>query len=384
MSSPIYLDSHATTPVDPRVVQEMLPFFTGNCGNPSSPEHYHGSKAKSAVESSRRTLAGIIGCRHETEIVFTSGATESNAMALIGCFRSIRERGNHIIASSVEHPSVLENLESLKLEGAEITLVPVDRHGEVDPDLLRGMIRPETVLVSVMFANNEIGTIQPVAEIGRICRRAGVIFHCDAAQALGHEQVDVAAMGVDLLSFSAHKFYGPKGIGGLYVRSGEPLIELRPMVRGGGQERGLRPGTLNVPGIVGMAAALKIAEAEMEANTTLIRESSEIILQELRKAFPLLKVNGHPRNKLARNLSLTIPGIEAKALIQFLGGSLSFSAGSACSSVKSEPSHVLKAISLSDEEAFSTIRLGLSPGVDPLETARILASGITASPVFID
>lgn len=359
MEEPIYLDHHATTPLDRRALEKMLPFFTEIYGNPSSIDHLHGNKAKVVVDEMRQTIARLLSCRKENEIIFTGGATEANNLALIGAFRKHRDKGNHLIASAIEHPAVLDTLRALEREGAEVTLLPVDRYGEVSLDTLRSAIRKETILISVMFANNEVGTIQPIAQIGELAKAKGILFHVDAAQALGHEPINVYDLNIDLLSFSAHKFYGPKGVGGLFVRSFAPMVRLEAIAFGGGQERNLRPGTLNVPGIVGMAEALNIAVTEQETERKRLWELSTVIMESLKAAFPDVRVNGHPKRKLTHNLSLTIPGVEAKALIHTLKSKLSFSTGSACSTTKVEPSHVLKAIGLSDDETFQTIRLGL-------------------------
>ncbi len=381
---PIYLDSQASTPVDPRVLERMLPYFTEQCGNPSTAEHQHGEAARRAVEESRQSIAAALGCPSEKEIIFTSGATEANNLTLLGAFadRPVSER--HFITSAVEHSSVLEPLAYLKRGGAQVTLLPVDGGGRIDPEQLRAALQPETTLVSVMFANNEIGTLQPIKEIGRICRAAGILFHCDAAQAVGHEALNIEELQIDLLSFSAHKFYGPKGIGGLYVREGIAADSLQPTQFGGGQERGLRPGTLNVPAIIGMATALQLAQEEMQQTNQLLRQMAKELFNGLQQAFPKLRLNGDPEHKLARNLNITIPGVEASALMMMLKDELSFSAGSACSSVEHKPSHVLKAIGLSDEECFQTIRLGLSPGINAGKIARLLQRGIAAAPTFID
>jgi cysteine desulfurase len=377
MQEPIYLDHNATTPVDRRVLEKMLPYFCEVYGNAASIDHLHGARAKDAVNGARESLAKGLGCRRESEIVFTSGATESNNLALIGAFRRSRDKGNHIISTAIEHPAVLDTLNYLQSEGAEITLLPVDSNGVVDLEALEKAIKKETILISVMFANNEIGTIQPIKEIGTLAKEKGIIFHTDAAQAVGHEKINVYDMNVDLLSFSAHKFYGPKGIGGIFVRSYSPLIKLSPISFGGGHEKGMRSGTLNVPGIVGMAEALSLANKEMSAENVRLREASNLICQQLQKAFPDIKLNGHPQNRLAHNLNLTIPSVEAKALIHHLKNKLSFSAGSACSTVKVEPSHVLKAIGLSDDETFQTIRLGLGQSTCDAQTiADILIDGI--------
>ncbi len=378
MENPIYLDHNATTPVDRRVLEKMLPYFCVVYGNAASIDHLHGNKAKQAVDEARQTIAKVLGCRKESEIVFTSGATESNNLALIGAFRRFRDKGNHIISSAIEHPAVLDTLNYLQSEGAEITLIPVDSNGVVDLVTLKKAIKKDTILISVMFANNEIGTIQPIKEIGALAKSKGIIFHTDAAQALGHEKISVYEMNIDLLSFSAHKFYGPKGVGGLFVRSYSPLIKLSPISFGGGHEKGMRSGTLNVPGIVGMAESLLLANKEMKEENSRLREAANLIFQLLQQSFPDIKRNGHPQNRLAHNLSLTIPSVEAKALIHRLKNKLSFSTGSACSTIKVEPSHVLKAIGLSDDETFQTIRLGLGRSTGDAQTiADILLDGIS-------
>ena len=272
---------------------------------------------------------------------------------------------------------MLDTLTSLQGEGAEITLIPVDKDGVVDLQALEKAIKKETVLISVMFANNEIGTIQPIKEIGTLAKSKGIIFHTDAAQAVGHEMISVYDMDIDLLSFSAHKFYGPKGVGGLFVRSYAPLIKLNPISFGGGHEKGMRSGTLNVPGIVGMAEALSLANKEMDVENSRLRVIADDIYRHLYQALPEIKLNGHPQNRLAHNLSLTIPGVEAKALIHQLKNKLSFSSGSACSTTKVDPSHVLKAIGLPDDETFQTIRLGFGRYTkNPHEIADILLDGI--------
>ena len=378
MQEPIYLDHNATTPVDRRVLEKMLPYFCEVYGNAASIDHLHGHKAKQAVDEARQTIAKPLGCRKESEIIFTSGATESNNLALIGAFRRFRDKGNHIISSAIEHPAVLDTLNYLKSEGAEITLLPVDSNGVVSLEALEKAIKPETILVSVMFANNEVGTIQPIKQIGALTKSKGIVFHTDAAQAVGHEKINVYDMNIDLLSFSAHKFYGPKGVGGLFVRSYSPLIKLTPISFGGGHEKGMRSGTLNVPGIVGMAEALQLADKETTTENSRLREAATCIRKLLQQRFPKIKLNGHPQNRLAHNLSLTIPGVEAKALIHQLKDKLSFSAGSACSTINVEPSHVLKSIGLSDDECFQTIRLGLGRSTNEAELiGESLIAGIT-------
>lgn len=377
MGEPIYLDHNATTPVDRRVLEKMLPYFCEVFGNAASADHLHGLRAKKAVSNAREGIAKGLCCRKESEIIFTSGATEANNLALIGAFRRYREKGNHIISSTIEHPAVLDTLNFLKTEGAEVTLLPVDGDGLVDIDELKKIIKKETILISVIFANNEIGTIQPIKEIGTLAKSNGIIFHTDAAQAVGHEKIHVYDFNIDMLSFSAHKFYGPKGVGGLFVRSYSPLIKLSPISFGGGHEKGMRSGTLNVPGIIGMAEALALANKEMNAENFRLRESANDILQRVKQAFSNVKLNGHPQKRLAHNLSLTIPGVEAKALIHLLKNKLSFSAGSACSTLKVEPSHVLKAIGLNDDETFQTIRLGFGQSTEDVPMiAEILIQGI--------
>ncbi len=376
MTSPIYLDHNATTPVDERVIQKMLPYFNENYGNANSIDHLHGYNAKKAVQESRISISKILGCRKENEIIFTSGATESNNLALIGIYRKYRSKGNHIISSVIEHPSVLETLHFLESEGAEITLIPVDKYGVIDISELKKSIKKNTILISIMFANNEIGTIEPIGEIGRITKDLGIIFHTDAAQAVGHLKINVYEMNIDLLSFSAHKFYGPKGIGGLFIRSFSPYIKIMPIIFGGGHERGIRAGTLNVPGIIGINEALKIASKEMEETNKNNFLATERIYHEVKKIFPDIKRNGHNKKRLVHNLNLTIPGIENKALIHILKDKLSFSTGAACSTIKVEPSHVLKAIGLSDNDTFNTIRLGLSKKSSEKEIVNALIYGI--------
>ena len=377
MTEPIYLDHHATTPIDSRVLEKMLPYFGEIYGNPSSIDHIHGHKAKLAVDNSREQIAKNLGCRKGSEIIFTSGATEANNLALIGTYRRLKNRGRHIIASSIEHPAVLDTLKYLESEGAKITLLPVDRYGVISLDALKKSLTDETILVSVMFANNEIGTIQPIREIGEITKEHGALFHVDAAQAVGHEVVHAYDMNIDLMSFSAHKFYGPKGVGGLFVRSFSPMVRLAPISFGGGHERGMRPGTLNVPGIVGIAAALDFALKEQASERSRLQKIRSVLAKKLLTEISEIKCNGHPEHRLAHNLSLTIPGVESKALMHVLKDSLSFSAGSACSTIKVEPSHVLLATGLSEAECYQSIRLGLGRStVAPETIAKTLIDAI--------
>ena len=359
------MDTHATTPLDPRVLEVMIPYFLNEYGNAASIDHLYGVSAKKAVDNARLTISKIIGGRRDSEIIFTSGATESNNLAVIGAYRHYKNKGQHIISTVIEHPCILNSLRYLKEnEGAEISLLPVDQYGQISLDELQKTIRKDTILISVMFANNEIGTIQPIKEIGTIAKTHGIIFHSDAAQAMGYEKINVYDMNIDLMSFSAHKFYGPKGVGGLFVRSFNPMIRLDPILHGGGQERGFRSGTINVPGVVGMAEALKLADSEWKTNHDRIRNLRDRLYDSLKAKFPDIRFNGHPQNRLVHNLNITIPGIEAKALIHALRGKLSFSAGSACSTMKATPSYVLLAIGMAEKETFQTIRLGLGRNLE--------------------
>ena len=376
MTKPIYLDNNATTPLDKRVLEKMIPYFSEDYGNASSIDHLHGNHAKQAVQKARDDIAKILGCRKSNEIIFTSGATESNNLALIGTFRKYKDKGNHIISSAIEHPCVLDTLEFLKTEGAEVTLLPVDKNGFVSTKDLEAAIRDDTILISIMFANNEIGTIEPISEIGRIAKASNILFHTDAAQAVGHINVNAYEMNVDMLSFSAHKFYGPKGVGGLFVRTYSPFVKLNPISFGGGHERGMRSGTLNVPGIIGMAEALNIASKEMDKENKKDSNLTNNILTKLKQTFPDIKLNGDQNNRLPHNLNITIPGVENKALIHILKDKLSFSTGSACTTTKVKPSHVLKALGLSDDETFQTIRLGVGRDTQEDGIAEIFVEGI--------
>jgi len=376
MAKPIYLDHNATTPLDKRVLEKIIPYFSEVYGNASSIDHLHGLHAKQAVQKAREDIAKVLGCRKSNEIIFTSGATESNNLALIGAFRKYKDKGNHIISSAIEHPCVLDTLEFLKGEGADVTLLPVDKYGFVSTKDLEAAIRDDTILISIMFANNEIGTIEPISEIGRIAKENNILFHTDAAQAVGHINVNAYEMDVDMLSFSAHKFYGPKGVGGLFVRTYSPFVKLNPISFGGGHERGMRSGTLNVPGIVGMAEALNIASKEMGKENKKDSKLTMKILAKLKQTFPEIKLNGDQKNRLPHNLNITIPGVENKALIHILKEKLSFSTGSACTTTKVKPSHVLKAIGLSDDETFQTIRLGIGRFTQEDGMVEILIDGI--------
>ena len=362
VNTPIYMDHHATTPVDPRVVEAMLPYFTETFGNAASIDHLHGHAAQEAVEASRQSIARIIGAKAAEEIVFTSGATESDNIALLGVAEAYGHKGNHIITSAIEHKAVLDTLEYLAGKGIKVTVLPVDQYGMVDPSDVAKVITDKTILVSIMMANNEIGTIQPVKEIGRIAKERGVFFHTDAAQAVGHIPVNVEDMNIDLMSFTAHKIYGPKGIGALYVRRGRPRVKPAPVIHGGGHERGIRSGTLNVPGIVGLAYALEIADREMHCEGMKLKEWAGLMLENLTEAIDGLELNGHPESRLPHNLNFYIPKIDSRALILEMRDIVAISVGSACTSATVEPSHVIGALGLGEDRPFGSIRIGLGRG----------------------
>ena len=352
---PIYLDHHATTPVDPRVLEEMLPYFTEKFGNASSLDHPFGYGASVAVENAREIIANAIGARHD-EIIFTSGATESDNIALIGTMQKYADRGNHLITCVTEHKAVLDTARHLESLGKKVTYLPVNEYGEIDLVQLKNAITDETVMISMMTANNEIGTIADVAAIGKIAHDHDVIFHTDAAQAVGHIQMNVGTMNIDLMSFSAHKMYGPKGIGALYVRGVKPRVKPDGLFYGGGQERGIRSGTLNVPGIVGFGKAMEIAVTEMAVENKRFKEWSEIMLTEFETIGG--KLNGHPEKRLTHNLNVYFPGIESKSIINSISKEIAISAGSACTTQIVESSHVLLALGLDENTTHYAIRIG--------------------------
>ena len=356
MRLPVYLDHHATTPLDPRVLGEMMPYLTESYGNASSMDHSYGYEASMAVESSRERIARAVGAKPD-EIIFTSGATESDNLALLGAMSRNGERGDHLITCSTEHKAVLETAEHLKNIGRQVTYLPVDQHGKIDLATLENAITDRTVLISVMVANNEIGTIQDIGKIGNIAHERGLLFHTDAAQAVGHIPVNVEKMNIDMMSISAHKMYGPKGAGAIYVRRMRPRVKINPIVHGGGQERGLRPGTLNVPAIVGFGKAIEIATQEMDAENARFRTWSRHMLERFEEVGG--KLNGHPEDRLPANLSVTFQGIEGKAIINSVSKKVALSAGSACITDTIEPSHVLLALGLSEEDTHSSIRVGM-------------------------
>lgn len=352
---PIYLDFQATTPVDPRVMAAMAPYFTKAFGNPHSTSHAYGWEARDAVEAARQQVARMINA-DPREVIFTSGATESNNMAIKGVARFFEGRKGHMIAPVTEHKCVLESLKYVQKLGYEITWLPVGADGLIDPQAVRDAIRDDTVLASVMHVNNEIGTVQPVAEIGAICREAGVYFHTDAAQAAGKVAVDVGDMNADLMSLSAHKMYGPMGIGALYVRR-KPRVRLEPLMDGGGQERTLRSGTLPAPLVVGFGEAAAIVVEERGSEETRIRDLRDRLLKGLQQRVPDLYVNGTMEHRVAGNLNVGFKGIDSEALMDALKERVAISSGSACTSAAVEPSYVLRAIGLSDEDAHASVRI---------------------------
>lgn len=354
---PIYLDAHATTPVDPRVVEAMLPFFSDKFGNAASRTHAYGWSAEAAVELAREIVAAAIGAWSPKEIVFTSGATESDNLALRGVLEAAPS-GSHVVTTAIEHHAVLDPIRHLEHYGYEATVVPVEPNGVVDPARIAAAITPKTVLVSVMTANNEVGTIQPIAEIGRITRERGVFFHTDAAQAIGRVAIDVDRMGIDLLSLSAHKIYGPKGVGALYVRSRGPRVRLVAQMDGGGHERGMRSGTLNVPGIVGLSKACELLSQESRAENERLRTLRDRLHAALRASIDGVELNGDAEQRLGGNLNVSIVGVPSDTLIGALP-EIAISSGSACTSASLEPSYVLRALGASDERARASLRFGI-------------------------
>lgn len=342
MNVPVYLDHNATTPIDPCVIAEMNPYLEEHFGNPSSIEHEHGHTTSLAVEHARELVAASIGAR-PNEIIFTSGCTEANNLAFFGVARALGQR-RHLIISPIEHPSVLETARALEREGWRLTILSVDEYGRVDPRELRSVICDETALVSVMAGNNEVGTLQPISEIGHVCNERGIIFHTDLAQVLAYQSINVEIDGIHLASISGHKAYGPKGVGALYIRSRKPRIRIRPIIYGGGQERGLRSGTLNPVGIVGLGAALELARCSFQQEAKRLKELCDRFRIGLETEVPDIFLNGHPTERLPGNLSFSISGVEPLALIRTMRKIASFSASSACATDKVETSHVLRAM----------------------------------------
>ncbi len=361
----IYLDHNATTPIDSRVLDAMLPYFRNDFGNASSLDHRYGYRASEAVEAAREKIAKSIGARHD-DVIFTSGATESNNLALIGTMERYRERGDHLVTCVTEHEAILNTAKRLESMGKSVTYLPVNEYGMVDPADVDEAITDRTVMVSIMAANNEIGVTPDIAEIGRITHDRGVLFHTDAAQAVGHMPINVEKMKIDLMSFSAHKMYGPKGVGALYVRGIRPRVRPHPIMYGGGQENNLRSGTLNVPGIVGFGEAASIASKCMYDENVALRAQATVMLRMFEDAGA--HINGHREQRLAGNLNAFFPGIEGKAIINSVSDRVAISAGSACTTESVEPSHVIMALGYGDDRAHSSIRLGMGRFTKPDES----------------
>jgi cysteine desulfurase len=359
MQRPIYLDHHATTPLDAAVLDAMMPYLTGAFGNAASKTHPYGWEAEAAVDAARAQIAALIHAKPD-EIIFTSGATESDNLALKGIAMAYRDRGHHIITSPTEHKAILDTCHYLEQQGFEITYVPVDRTGLVDPDDIRKAMTPETILVSVMHVNSEIGTVAPLAEIGAITRERGVLLHSDAVQSVGKIPVDVDALQVDLLSISGHKIYGPKGVGALYVRQTSPEpIRLEPTMHGGGHEQGMRSGTLNVPGIVGLGKACAVCQERMPEEGARLRQLRQHLYEGLTSRLDDVYLNGHPERRVPGNLNLCFARVQDESLLLSLKDIVALSAGSACTSDSHEPSYVIRAIGVEPYLAHSAIRFGL-------------------------
>jgi cysteine desulfurase len=357
MKIPIYMDYHATTPVDPRVLEAMLPYFTEHFGNAASRNHAFGWAAEQAVEQARQQVADLIGANVK-EIIFTSGATESNNLAIKGIAEMYREKGNHIITCVTEHKAVIDTCKKLEKQGARVTYLPVQKDGRISLDDLRAAITDKTILITIMTANNEIGVLQPIADIGAIAKEKGILFHTDAVQAIGKVPFDVTAAKVDLVSLTAHKMYGPKGIGALYVRRRNPRVLLAEQISGGGHERGMRSGTLNVPGIVGLGKAAAIAKAEMAAEGERLRGLRDRLNEGLHRHLDEIYINGSMEHRLPHNLNISFAYVEGESLLMGISD-VAVSSGSACTSASLEPSYVLKALGAGDDLAHSSIRFGL-------------------------
>lgn len=357
MKTPIYLDNHATTPMDPRVLDAMLPYFGAHFGNAASRNHSFGWEAEEAVENARQQVASLIGA-NKKEIVFTSGATESNNLAIKGVAEMYAERGNHIITAATEHKAVLDTCKRLEKHGYKVTYLPLQPDGMLDLELLKEAITDKTILVSIMYANNEIGVIQPIREIGAICKERGVLFHTDATQAVGKIPVDVIKDNIDLLSLTAHKMYGPKGVGALYVRRKSPRVQLTAQMDGGGHERGMRSGTLNVPGIVGLGKACEICQQEMPEESKRLAALRDKLLNRITAELDEVYINGTMEHRLPHNLNISFAYVEGESLLMGIND-IAVSSGSACTSATLEPSYVLKALGKGDDLAHSSIRFGL-------------------------
>ena len=357
VQTPIYMDNNSTTRVDPRVVEAMLPYFTEKFGNAASRSHPFGWEAEAAVEQAREQIGALIGASAK-EIIFTSGATEANNLAIKGVAQMYKKKGNHVITQVTEHKAVLDPCKRLEKEGFQVTYLPVDKYGQVSAEQVRAAITDKTILVSIMAANNEIGSLQPIKAIGKVCKEKGVLFHTDAVQAVGKVAINVEEMGIDLLSMTAHKMYGPKGIGALYVRKKDPRVRLEPQIDGGGHERGMRSGTLPVPYIVGFGVACDIARREMPEEAKRLYRLRERLRKGIMDKLPESYLNGHPDERLPGNANISFAYVEGEGLMMGIKD-VAVSSGSACTSASLEPSYVLRALGVGDELAHSSIRFGL-------------------------
>ncbi len=355
---PIYMDNHATTRVDPGVLDEMLPYFCERFGNAASRNHQFGWEAEAGVDEAREQIVQLIGASSPREIVFTSGATESDNLAIKGIAESYKDKGNHIVTCATEHKAVLDSCKVLEGKGYKVTYLPVDSYGFLDLEKIREAITDKTILISIMAANNEIGTIHPIKEIGQIAKERGVIYHCDATQGVGKISMNVADMGIDLLSFSAHKIYGPKGIGALYIRSRQPRIRLTPIIDGGGHEKGIRSGTLNVPGIIGFGKACQLAEVEMAEEGPRLNRLRERLKEGIFSRLDGVFLNGDATRRLPGNLNMSFAHVDGESLLMGLK-EIAVSSGSTCTSAVFEPSHVLRALGVKEDLANASIRFGL-------------------------
>jgi cysteine desulfurase len=351
------MDYHATTPVDPRVLEVMMPYFSEKFGNAASRNHPFGWEAEEAVEAARKQVADLIGANPK-EVIFTSGATESNNLAIKGVAEMYREKGNHVITCVTEHKAVIDTCKKLEKQGLRVTYLPVQKDGRIDLDELRASITDKTILITIMTANNEIGVIQPIAEIGAIAKEKGILFHTDGVQAVGKVPFDVTSLKVDLVSISGHKIYGPKGVGALYVRRRNPRVLLAEQISGGGHERGMRSGTLNVPGIVGLGKAAELCRQDMEQDTTRLRKLRDRLNAQLHKNLDEIYINGSIEHRLPHNLNISFAYVEGESLLMGIND-VAVSSGSACTSASLEPSYVLKALGAGDDLAHSSIRFGL-------------------------
>jgi len=356
---PIFMDSQSTTPVDPRVLEVMIPYFTEKFGHPASRNHPFGWEAEGGVDRAREQIAKLIGARDPKEVVFTSGGTEAINLALKGVAEMYREKGNHIVTTTIEQRATLDVCKRLERQGFEVTYVPVGRDGLVDVEAVRAALTDKTILLSIMFANNEIGTIQPVAELGKLAKQKGIIFHTDATQAVGKIPVDVEAMGVDLLSATAHMLYGPKGVGALYVRRKNPRVRLAPMVDGGGHERGMRSGTVPVPLVVGFGKAAEICREVMGEESKRLAALRDRLQEQILSKVDEAYVNGHPTRRLPHNLNISFAYVEGESVLMGLNREAALASGSACTSATLEPSYVISALGVDSELAHSSIRFGL-------------------------